>query len=189
MTAMLSKSDLRIEAIARRGELARAVPDFAERIARFAGELALPGGAIVSAYWPMGDEADPRLLMAALAARGRTLALPRLAAKATPLKFGRWQAGDALVAHSFGMQEPSKTAEEMTPQVLLVPLLAFDAEGYRLGYGGGFYDRTLAALNAKAKPVAVGVAYAGQEVRELPHGTYDYPLDRIVTESGVRGFR
>ncbi len=176
---------LRESAKARRAVLACGCPDFAERVARFAGDLTIAEGAVVSFYWPMGDEADPRTLVNALAARGRTLALPVVGAKRSPLHFRMWREGDPLIVHAFGMHEPGERARAVTPDVLLVPLLAFDARGTRLGYGGGFYDRTLHALKAKR---AIGVAYAGQEVETLPCQPHDHPLDAVITEKGVRHF-
>ena len=180
---MIAKPTLRETAKARRAELARACPDFARTIAR--AELPLPPSAVVSFYWPMGDEADPRLLAAALGAKGHRLALPVVAARRSPLHFREWREGDALIVHAFGMHEPAQGAPRVTPDVLLVPLLAFDAAGTRLGYGGGFYDRTLASLSSK---IAIGIAYAGQEVDALPCHAHDHPLDMVVTENGVRRF-
>lgn len=142
-------------------------------------------GAVVSFYWPMGDEADPRALAARLAARGHALALPVTVKKGAPLVFRAWREGDRLIVHAFGMHEPVATAPEVKPDVLLVPLLAFDARGHRLGYGGGFYDRTLAALDIK---LAIGIAYAGQETETLPIHERDHPLDMVVTERGLRRF-
>jgi len=165
--------------------MARDCPDFAARIARFVDALAISNGAVVSSYWPMGDEADPRGLANALAARGHTLGLPVVVAKKSPLHFRAWREGGALIVHPFGMHEPPESAGRVTPDVLLVPLLAFDAQGTRLGYGGGFYDRTLYSLSAKR---AIGIAYAGQEVDELPCHAHDHPLDAVVTEKGVRHF-
>ncbi len=133
----------------------------------------------------MGDEADPRALARALAARGCRLALPVVVRPKAPLYFRAWREGDGLTVHAFGMHEPAATAPQLVPDLLLVPLLAFDARGHRLGYGGGFYDRTLASLAAK---LAVGVAFAGQETDALPDQPHDHPLDMVVTETGVRRF-
>ena len=179
------KASLRESAKAQRASLARACPDFAARIAGFADDLAVAKGAVVSFYWPMGDEADPRALASAFAARGHRLALPAVVAKKSPLEFREWRESDALIVHPFGMHEPSDIAAHVTPDVLLVPLLAFDALGTRLGYGGGFYDRTLHSLAAKR---AIGVAYAGQEMDALPCHEHDHPLDAVITEKGVRSF-
>lgn len=175
------KADLRTQAKIRRAELARACPDFAQRIAAFASDLNIPKGAIVAGYWPVRDEADPRGLMKALET---ALALPRIDAKHMALSFRAWRDGDVLVDNHHGIPEPRAEAKIVTPDVVLVPLLAFDAHGHRLGYGGGYYDRTLSA----ARAVAIGIAYAGQEVNELPHGLHDHPLDMIVTENGLCRF-
>jgi 5-formyltetrahydrofolate cyclo-ligase len=180
---MNQKQSLRQSAHTHRAQLVRACPDFADRIADL--DLPIKKDAIVSFYWPMGDEADPRVLAMRLAARGHVLALPVVAKQKSPLVFRRWREGDPLVVHGFGMHEPAAASPVVTPDVLLVPLLAFDARGHRLGYGGGFYDRTLASLKTK---LAIGVAYAGQEVDALAAMPHDHPLDMIVTELGVRQF-
>ncbi len=179
------KSSLREAAKTHRVSLARGCPDFALRIAQFVDDLKITKGAAVSFYWPMGDEADPRALANELAARGHTLALPVVAAKKSPLHFREWREGSELVVHPFGMHEPPESAARVTPDVLLVPLLAFDAKGTRLGYGGGFYDRTLHSLATKR---AIGIAFAGQEVDTLPCHDHDHPLDAVITEKGVRTF-
>ncbi len=186
---MDEKFSHREDARARRAESARGLTKYADRIAALAGKLDLPRGAVVSGYWPMGDEADPRALMRALAAKGHPLALPRIAKRHAPLEFRRWKLGDELITASFGMSEPQTSAELIAPSVLLVPLLAFDAAGHRLGYGGGYYDRTLEALRAAGKVLAVGVAYGGQEVAEVPTHEHDQKMDAIVTEKGVQFFR
>jgi 5-formyltetrahydrofolate cyclo-ligase len=116
------------------------------------------------------------------------LALPSIIERGAPLVFRRWSDGDATTIDMFGLTEPLASAEIVTPCIVLVPLLAFDASGTRLGYGGGYYDRTLTALRAAGKIVAVGVAYAGQEVTELPRREHDEPLDAVLTEKGMRKF-
>jgi len=180
---MSQKQSLRQTAFTHRAALALACPDFADRIAGL--DLPIKKDAVVSFYWPMGDEADPRALATRLGARGHSLALPVVARKKSPLVFRLWRHGDPLVVHVFGMHEPAADASVVTPDVLLVPLLAFDRGGHRLGYGGGFYDRTLASLETK---LAIGIAYAGQEVGELPVLPHDHKLDMVVTELGVRKF-
>jgi 5-formyltetrahydrofolate cyclo-ligase len=142
-------------------------------------------GTEVSAYWPMGDEIDPRPLMLALHSLGHRLVLPAIRAAGQPLDFRAWQPGEPLVPAGFGTQEPAATAPSVAPSVLLVPLLAFDAAGYRLGYGGGFYDRSLALLHAAGDTLAVGLAYADQQVAAVPRGATDQPLDLVVTERDV----
>ncbi len=183
---MLSKDELRNEARARRIALAASLSEFAERIA--AQDLALPEGTIVGGYAALPNEANPHLLLKRLAEEGHAIAYPRVAAKNEPLTFHLWQDGLDLKPGAFNVPEPSPDWMQVTPRVLLVPLLAFDFEGYRLGYGGGYYDRTLAALRESDKPLAVGVAFSGQEVDNVPHDANDQRLDMIVTERGVRKF-
>ncbi|MCA3425892.1 MAG: 5-formyltetrahydrofolate cyclo-ligase [Roseomonas sp.] len=140
-----------------------------------------PKGAIIAGYWPMGDEMDPRPLMLALASRGHAIALPVTPPRGEPLAFRAWALGAALRPGPMGTSEPV-AGEELRPDVLLVPLLAFDRAGRRLGYGGGYYDRTLAALpGAKA----IGIAYAGQEMPEVPAGPQDMRLPLVATEDSV----
>jgi 5-formyltetrahydrofolate cyclo-ligase len=140
-----------------------------------------PEGAIVAGYWPMGDEMDPRPLMLALASRGHAIALPITPPRGQPLAFRAWAPGAALSPGPMGTSEPV-AGEELRPDVLLVPLLAFDRAGRRLGYGGGYYDRTLATLpGAKA----IGIAYAEQEMPEVPAGPQDMRLPLIATEDSV----
>jgi 5-formyltetrahydrofolate cyclo-ligase len=182
---MTSKSELRAAARARRATLAAALPDFAQRIAAFALALALPPGALVASFWPLRNEADPRLLVRALA---RKIALPCIAGSNTALVFRLWREGDVLESSALGTHEPSAAAPKLVPSVVLVPLLAFDAEGFRLGYGGGYYDRTLAELRKAGGAIAIGVAYDGQETQSLPREPHDEPLDMVVTERGVRRF-
>ncbi|MDE2017214.1 MAG: 5-formyltetrahydrofolate cyclo-ligase [Hyphomicrobiales bacterium] len=147
-----------------------------------------PGRGAVSLYRAIGDEPDLDPLAAALAARGWRLALPAIGALATPLAFRRWRPGEPLVRNAKGLDEPPQGAATVEPDVVFVPLLAFDARGARLGYGGGYYDATLRALRAKKGVAAVGVAFACAEVAALPEGPVDERLDRIVTERGMRDF-
>ena len=188
MDTASQKKTLRTTARARRAEMAAAMPDHAARLAAHADALEIPAGTIVSGFLAMPGEVDPGPLMARLAAKGCRLAVPRVAAKASPLVFHRWTPETGLVVSNFGVSEPDPATPIVVPQVLLVPLLAFDPAGYRLGYGGGFYDRTLAALRAKGSIRAIGVAYAGQEVENLPHDDFDERLDMILTETGPRRF-
>jgi len=189
---MNEKPRLREEARALRKQLARAVPGFANYVAaQFAGRFAEFGfapDAVVAGYWPFKEEADPRPLMQALSAKGHPLGLPRISRRNAPLEFRRWIEGDPMRPNAFEIAEPLAGAAIVTPSILLVPMLSFDAQGYRLGYGGGYYDRTLGALRAARKIVAVGVAYAGQEVAEVPRVGHDEPLDAIVSEKGFRLF-
>ncbi len=183
------KTQLRQRARARRAQLAAAVPDFARRLAAHATALDIPRGSLIGAYAALPGEADPRLLVDALSAKGCEFALPRVRSKGLPLVFHRWQPGQTLTPGVFGIPEPDARWPVAHPEILLVPLLAFDARGHRLGYGGGYYDRTLEALRAKSPVRAIGVAYAGQETGSIPDENHDHLLDTVVTEQGVRRFR
>jgi 5-formyltetrahydrofolate cyclo-ligase len=143
---------------------------------------------VVSGYWPVGAELDPRPLLERLAGRGFRLALPVVQGRSRPLIFRAWRFGDPLAPGGLGIPAPPPAAEEVRPAFLLVPLLAFDRQGYRLGHGAGYYDLTLASLRADGgRCCAVGLAYAAQEVTSVPHADHDQPLDWIVTErSAVR---
>jgi 5-formyltetrahydrofolate cyclo-ligase len=144
--------------------------------------IKVPAGIPISAYWPLEEEFDPRALFTALHRRGHPIGLPVILGKGQPLLFRRWEPAMELVRGAFRVMTPPPTAPEIVPQVLLVPLLAFDRAGYRLGYGGGFYDRTIAKLRKAGEAVAVGVTFAALEVPEVPHDETDQPLDWIVTE-------
>lgn len=139
----------------------------------------------VSGYLPIRDEIDPRPAMQALHAAGHLVCVPLVTGRAQPLAFCAWSPGVALTRGPFGVDFPEGTAP-VVPDLLLVPLLAFDAAGYRLGYGGGYYDRTLARLRARGPVRAIGLAYAGQEVARVPVEPTDARLDAVVTEQGVR---
>jgi 5-formyltetrahydrofolate cyclo-ligase len=186
---MISKTELRSELRARRAELAHAHPDFARDVAEHVAALKIADGSVIGGYIAIGDEADPHILLKKLTLQNCTLAFPRVAAKDEPLVFHRWTSGQNLQRGAYGIPEPSKDWPLAYPKILLVPLLAFDRRGHRLGYGGGYYDRTLDFLRANSTARAVGVAYAGQEVPELPCEAHDHPLDAVITENGVREFR
>jgi 5-formyltetrahydrofolate cyclo-ligase len=140
-----------------------------------------PAGVVVAGFWPMGAEIDPRPLMRALSERGHPLVLPVTPRRGLPLSFRRWNWGEELAPGPMGTSYPA-AGETLVPDWLLVPLLAFDRAGRRLGYGGGYYDRTLASLPGA---VALGVAHAVQEVPEVPAGPHDVRLRRVATEGGV----
>jgi 5-formyltetrahydrofolate cyclo-ligase len=137
----------------------------------------------VSAYLPIRTEIDPGPAMRALAASGLRLCLPVIEGPGLPLRFREWTPGCALAAGPFGAAVPA-AGDWLTPATLIVPLVAFDARRYRLGYGGGFYDRTLARLRAAGPVYAAGLAYAAQQVPALPVEPSDQPLDAIATETG-----
>jgi 5-formyltetrahydrofolate cyclo-ligase len=183
------KNQLRRSADLRRRELAAAeAPAVAGARAadQFMTQFSLAAGAIVSAYWPMGNELDPRPLIRRLQAAGHVIGLPVVVAKGAPLMFRAWTPETRFVAGGFKTEVPAPGAPEVVPNLLLVPLLAFDRAGYRLGYGGGFYDRTLAKLRALSRVTAIGFAYEGQAVEAVPRAEYDQPLDAIATERSYR---
>lgn len=141
-------------------------------------------GASVSGFAAIRDEIDPAPLLTRLHGEGHVLALPVMQGKGLPLQFRRWAPGDAMAETVWGIHEPLGTAGVVEPDVVLVPLLAFDRAGFRLGYGGGFYDRTLSRLRAMKTVLAVGLAYDELEVDAVPHLDYDEPLDWVLTPSG-----
>lgn len=157
---------------------------------RFLAAIPVQAGQAVAGYWPMDDELDPRPLMQALQQRGAILLLPGVAMrKAQPLAFRRWDDISATPpAGRFGIPAPPADAPAQTPDILIVPLVGFDAAGHRLGMGGGFYDATLAALRSAGPVLAVGYAFAVQQVAELPSGPLDERLDWAVTERGALKF-
>ncbi len=142
--------------------------------------------AVVSGFIAYGTEIDPGLLLKRLADEGWVTALPVVTGDGAPLTMRAWRPGEALQAGRWNIPVPGPEAGEVEPDVLLVPLLAFDSAGYRLGYGGGFYDRTLQRLRGLKPVVTVGIAFAGQEVDKVPRGPYDQPLEWILTEQGPR---
>ena len=176
------KTELRRAAREKRLALKRA--DFALIITPFAEDLALAPGTVVGGYHALPEEADPALLLARLVETGCAIAFPRVTGKGQALEFHHVPDGEVMAPGAFGIHEPLDGWPRVTPTALLVPLLAFDAAGHRLGYGGGFYDRTLALLNVPA----IGVAYAGQEAASLPHAEHDMRLDAVLTERGLTRF-
>jgi len=186
-----AKRALRDAAKVRRARLAERASGAAEAALRHLEASGwLDGRSSVSAYWPMGDELDCRPILRALDKRGHICLLPAVLGRRRPLEFRHWRPGARLVAEGFGVQRPDDAAPKGRPDLLLVPLLAFDGDGWRLGYGGGYYDLTLAGLRADGgpRPLAVGFAFAGQEVDRVPHGTGDERLDAVLTEAGTRRF-
>ena len=142
------------------------------------------GGRVLAGYMAMRTEIDP---LPAMAVHQGAVGVPVIIAAGVPLRFRAWGPGARMVAGGFGTMIPEE-GPWVEPEVLIVPLLAFDARGYRLGYGGGFYDRTLAGLRQKHGVLAVGFAFAAQEVDEVPIDGFDQRLDAVVTEQGVREF-
>jgi 5-formyltetrahydrofolate cyclo-ligase len=190
MSDRASKANLRTAALAARDALSdgqRAAAALA--IAARGLPVEIVRGTIVSGYSPIRNEIDPVPLMRALAAQGARLALPAVTARGKSLAFRAWLAGDRLMLGPLGIPEPSPAAAEVIPDIMLVPLAAFDRSGHRIGYGAGHYDYTLAHLR-KVKPVtAVGLAFAAQEIEAVPALQHDVALDYVLTEAKVFDFR
>lgn len=159
-------------------------PATAALLAAVEDQLAGRGAGIIAGYMPIRTEIDPRPAMAALS-RAHRIAVPVIVGDGLPLKFRHWTPEAAMVPGPFGAQVPAE-GDWLVPDLIILPLVAFDRRGTRLGYGGGFYDRSLAQLTeAASRPAAIGFAYAAQELPELPREPTDQPLDLIVTEIGA----
>jgi 5-formyltetrahydrofolate cyclo-ligase len=185
-----AKLEARATARAARAAAFAALPDAGARvrdcfIAELLPALGLPDRRTFSAYVPMRDEIDSLPLVRSLIGRGLTAAMPCVVGPGKPLLFRRWDIGAPLADRPFGLLEPMDDAPAVEPELLLVPLLAFDRRGHRLGYGRGYYDRTLASLRARRPIVAVGLAFAAQEMLSLPVGARDQRLDWVVTEQAA----
>jgi len=191
MTLAEQKRALRREAKVRRARVHERLASTAgARVRdRFIESISVQPIAVVSGYWPFGSELDIRPLMTHLRDCGHVCALPAVTAPDAPLTFHVWSPGDRLQSGSLGEPTPDPATEIVEPDVLLVPLLAFDRQGYRLGYGGGYYDRTLRGLRTKREILAVGVAYADQEVDAVFHGDTDEPLDWVITDRAAISVR
>jgi len=185
-TTSAAKSALRKQLYARRKAAHQAAADAAlsARDHFLAGGFGAGPARVVSGYRPIRTEIDPTPLMVALIGAGHTLCVPVIEGAGLPLRFREWRPGCAMTTGVFGAEIPA-VGRWLEPDLLITPLIAFDAAGWRLGYGGGFYDRTLAKLQAKRPTVAIGFAYAAQEVAEVPTDATDRQLDAIVTERGV----
>lgn len=180
------KAAMRQAALARRAAAHRAAgPQAARAVATAVSALDIPAAAVVAGYWPMRDEIDPRPALAELAGRGHALALPCVVTRDAPLVFRGWRPGEALASDALGLAAPAASGAAVLPDLLLVPLVAFDRGGHRLGYGAGYYDRTIAALRAQRRLCAIGLAYAVQEVAAVPAAPCDERLDGVITEQGV----
>jgi 5-formyltetrahydrofolate cyclo-ligase len=190
MSSHPSKGDLRIAALARRDALSderRAAA--AEAIAKRGLPVPIKPGSIVAGYSPIRSELDPAPLMRTLAALGAQLALPATTARGKSLVFRAWSPNDRLMLGSLGILEPSPAAAELVPDILLVPLAAFDRAGHRIGYGAGHYDVTLAHVRKVKAVTAVGLAFAVQEIKNVPMQPHDVALDYVVTEKQAFDFR
>ena len=190
MSDASSKADLRAAALAARDALSsRQRAAAALALAARGLPLDIAPGTIVSGYSPIRSEIDPVPLMRMLGAQGARLALPAVMARGKSLAFRAWSPDDRLMMGPLGILEPSPAAPEIIPDIMLVPLAAFDRLGHRIGYGAGHYDYTLAHLR-RIKPIAaIGLAFSAQEIEAVPVLQHDVALDYVLTETKVFDFR
>jgi 5-formyltetrahydrofolate cyclo-ligase len=190
MTSHRSKADLRKAALDARDAMDAAAQEAAsKKLAARGLPFEIAAGTIISGYSPIRSELDPAPLMQKLAGQGARLALPAVLARGKALVFRAWLPNDRLTLGPLGILEPSPAAAELVPDIMLVPLAAFDRLGHRIGYGAGHYDFTLAHLR-KAKPIiAVGIGFAAQEIRAVPALAHDVALDYVLTEKRTFDFR
>ena len=180
------KKTLRQQAIALRDAIPAAERQAAaEAIAARPFPIDVPPGAVVSGFFPLGSEISPMPLLKRLADKGAKLALPVIAGRGKPLIMRAWDFGDALDSGVWGLRQPKPEAPEVNPDILLVPLLAFDRVGHRIGYGVGYYDMTLARLRGLKSITAVGIAFATQEIPSVPATERDARLDLVLTEREI----
>jgi len=175
----MNKSELRASVRAKRKLMAD--PVNVARMVQHAAEL--PAGQVVALYHAIGSEMPTSDLAEALVAQGRTVCLPVVVARDAPMIFRLWTLGDPLEEDIAGCPAPLDLASEVLPDLVITPLVAFDAKGYRLGQGGGYYDRTLAQ---RPEMVRIGLAFAGQEVDAVPYEAHDIRLHGVLTENGYR---
>ncbi|WOH82696.1 5-formyltetrahydrofolate cyclo-ligase [Bradyrhizobium sp. BEA-2-5] len=190
MHASPSKAELRALALAKRDALSdeqRATA--AEALAKRGAPFEIARGMIVSGYAPIRSELDPAPLMRKLAEQGAKLALPCVTARGQSLIFRIFHPNDRLMLGPLGIPEPSPAAAEVHPDVMLVPLAAFDKLGHRIGYGAGYYDYTFAHLRKAKHVIGVGLAFAAQETKAIPALSHDVPLDFVLTERKTFDFR
>jgi 5-formyltetrahydrofolate cyclo-ligase len=180
-------------ALRNRARAARASLDHGERAdaavaaaKNFFNAIALQASDVVAAYWRIRDELDCQPILVKLMDSNQTVVLPVVMGPEEPLDLRVWEQGASLYESGFGTLAPSDLAPRAEPDIVIMPLLGFDSRGTRLGYGGGYYDRTLACM--RKKPMLVGFAFAAQELDRIPREPHDVPLDVIVTEAGVRHF-
>jgi 5-formyltetrahydrofolate cyclo-ligase len=184
------KAELRAEALHRRDALPAAMrAGAAEQIAARAFPIAVKPGMVVAGFMPMKTEINPLPLMRKLAEAGAQLALPAIAGRGQPLVMRAYAFGDELARGQWGIREPTPNAAQVDPDILIVPLAAFDRRGHRIGYGAGYYDMIIKALRAKKDITAVGIAFAAQEIREVPATPRDERLDFVLTERETIDFR
>ncbi|MCB2108200.1 MAG: 5-formyltetrahydrofolate cyclo-ligase [Rhodobacteraceae bacterium] len=179
-----SKALLRDQMRARRAQLHDSLGTSAALSVAATLMTAIAPGTIVAGYWPMASELDIRPALSSLDRRDVKILLPVVVGAGQPLLFRRWRPGEPLESGLHHTMQPGAHALDGAPTMVLVPLLAFDRRGFRLGYGGGYYDRTLTALRAGGEITAWGVAFSGQEVDRIPNDPHDARLDGVITEFG-----
>jgi 5-formyltetrahydrofolate cyclo-ligase len=185
-----AKAELRRTLVEKRDALAPAArAAAAETIAARGLPVEIPPGSRVSGYSPLKSEISPVPLMRRLADAGANLALPVVAGRGNPLIMRAWAFGVALGTGQWGIREPKPESPEVFPDFLLVPLLAFDRAGFRLGYGAGYYDMTIARLRKMKPVVAIGIAFAAQELDAVPNTSFDQKLDLVLTEREIIDLR
>jgi len=180
------KKAFRVAAKAKRLQAFQDHPQAGVQIAQtISGTVKLPTQSKVSVFWPLAEELDTLPILHALHVAGHQVLLPIMQGAGKPLLFGCWAPGDVLVEAAFKTLEPGPDQARMTPDVMLCPLLAFDRKGYRMGYGGGFYDRSIAHIKAQGELHTIGIAFAAQEVDDIIIDEFDEPLHMIITEQEV----
>jgi 5-formyltetrahydrofolate cyclo-ligase len=185
-----TKAELRATALAKREALSDKQREAAANaLAKRGLPLPIGSGMIVSGYSPIRNEIDPAPLMQKLALQGAQLALPTVTARGKSLIFRAWSPGDRLTLGMLGIPEPSPAAAEVVPDIMLVPLAAFDHAGHRIGYGAGHYDYTFAHLRKHKPVIGVGLAFSAQEIDGVPALSHDVALDFVLTEKRVFDFR
>ena len=190
MTASASKADLRAAALAKRDALSdEQRADAAQALAKRGLPFEITPGMVVSGYSPIRSEIDPAPMMRKLAEQGAKLALPAVMARGKSLAFRAWFPDDRLMLGPLGILEPAPAAAELIPDIMLVPLAAFDPQGHRIGYGAGHYDFTLEHLRKVKAITAVGIAFAVQQIKAVPALPHDVALDYVLTEKKVFDFR
>jgi len=184
------KADLRTATLAKRDALPAAERQAAaEAIAQRAFPLPIAPGTIVAGFMPMRSEINPLPLMRKLADAGAQLVLPAIDKRGKPLIMRAWKIGDELKAGQWGIREPVPEAPVVAPDILIVPLACFDRAGHRIGYGAGYYDMTIHALRAVKTVTAIGIAFAQQEIAQVPATERDERLDLVLTERDVIDLR
>jgi 5-formyltetrahydrofolate cyclo-ligase len=190
MAGTRSKAELRASALAAREAISETKRgEAAQALAKRGLPIEISPGVVVSGYSPIRSEIDPVPLMQKLAAQGARLALPTITGRGRSLIFRAWSPNDRLTLGPLGIPEPSPAAAEVVPDIMLVPLAAFDRTGHRIGYGAGHYDYTFAHLRKIKAVTGIGLAFAAQEIEAIPALAHDVKLDFVLTESGTFDFR